>query len=153
MTVQQQQSRELKRLTSSVAQPGLHGLAIGVVDAKLRARHCYDSADDGSSDGEPNSDVVIGWVRVDHADGIGRHERPALHDGPLRKTPVFALAVPQKKKTHCLRAKVNTFSWRCATQPEKSALPIEQSTPGFANSRVRALPHVHPRGLGSRPSF
>ena len=32
------------------------------------------------------------------------------------------------------------------------ALPIEQSTPGFANSRVRALPHVHPRGLGSRPS-
>jgi hypothetical protein len=32
------------------------------------------------------------------------------------------------------------------------APPIEQSTPGFANSRVRALPHVHPRGLGSRPS-
>ena len=24
------------------------------------------------------------------------------------------------------------------------ALPIEQSTPGFANSRIRALPHVHP---------
>ena len=35
----------------------------------------------------------------------------------------------------------------------KPAPPIEQSTPGFANnSRVRALPHVHPRGLGSRPS-
>ena len=34
----------------------------------------------------------------------------------------------------------------------KAALPIEQSTPGFANSRVRAPPHVHPRGLGSRPS-
>ena len=38
------------------------------------------------------------------------------------------------------------FSWRF------HAPPIEQSTPGFANSRVRALPHVHPRGLGSRPS-
>ena len=41
-------------------------------------------------------------------------------------------------------------------QPEKRpfciALPIEKSTPGFANSRVRAPPHVHPRGLGSRPS-
>ena len=35
---------------------------------------------------------------------------------------------------------------------EDTAPPIEQSTPGFANSRVRALPHVHPRGLGSRPS-
>ena len=34
----------------------------------------------------------------------------------------------------------------------KYALPIEQSIPGFANSRVRAPPHVHPRGLGSRPS-
>ena len=34
----------------------------------------------------------------------------------------------------------------------RNALPIEQSTPGFANSRVCALPHVHPRGLGSRPS-
>ena len=33
-----------------------------------------------------------------------------------------------------------------------NAPPIEQSTPGFANSRVRALPCVHPRGLGSRPS-
>ena len=33
-----------------------------------------------------------------------------------------------------------------------TALAIEQSTPGFANSRVRALPYVHPRGLGSRPS-
>ena len=32
------------------------------------------------------------------------------------------------------------------------ALPIEKSTPGFANLRVRAPPHVHPRGLGSRPS-
>ena len=37
-------------------------------------------------------------------------------------------------------------------RPPAPALPIEQSTPGFANSRVRALPHVHPRGLGSRPS-
>ena len=33
-----------------------------------------------------------------------------------------------------------------------SSLPIEQSTPGFSNSRIRALPHVHLRSPGSRPS-
>ena len=33
-----------------------------------------------------------------------------------------------------------------------AALPIEQSTPGFSNSRIRALPHVHLRSPGSRPS-
>ena len=32
------------------------------------------------------------------------------------------------------------------------ALPREQSTPGFSNSRIRALPHVHLRSPGSRPS-
>ena len=32
------------------------------------------------------------------------------------------------------------------------ALPIEQSTPGFTNSRIRALPHVHLHSPGSRPS-
>ena len=31
------------------------------------------------------------------------------------------------------------------------ALAIELSTPGFANSRIRAPPHVHPRSPGSRP--
>ena len=44
-----------------------------------------------------------------------------------------------------------TAKWPPPLGP-KHAPPIEQSTPGFANSRVRALPHVHPRGLGSRPS-
>ena len=33
-----------------------------------------------------------------------------------------------------------------------AALAMELSTPGFANSRIRALPHVHPRSPGSRPS-
>ena len=47
----------------------------------------------------------------------------------------------------CVGAKGIHFN--CNPPP---ALPIEQSTPGFANSRVRAPPHVHPRGLGSRPS-
>ena len=33
------------------------------------------------------------------------------------------------------------------------ALAIELSSTGFVNSRIRALPHVHPRSPGSRPSF
>ena len=35
------------------------------------------------------------------------------------------------------------------TPPLVGALPIEHSTPGFANSRIRALPHAHPRSVGS----
>ena len=50
---------------------------------------------------------------------------------------------------------IRQLNWGHLQKPQTSklpALPIEQSTPGFANSRVRAPPHVHPRGLGSRPS-
>ena len=39
-----------------------------------------------------------------------------------------------------------------SSEPTGPALPIEQSTPGFSNSRIRALPHVHLRSPGSRPS-
>ena len=35
---------------------------------------------------------------------------------------------------------------------EKSLVPPD-ATPGFANSRIRAPPHVHPRSPGSLPSF
>ena len=36
--------------------------------------------------------------------------------------------------------------------PPRSALPKGQSAPGFSNLRVRALPRVDLRSLGSRPS-
>ena len=39
-------------------------------------------------------------------------------------------------------------AWRSEESRPSGAPPIEQSTPGFANSRVRAPPRVHPRGLG-----
>ena len=42
-------------------------------------------------------------------------------------------------------------AWRSEESRPSGAPPIEHSTPGFANSRVRAPPHVYPRGLGSRP--
>ena len=41
----------------------------------------------------------------------------------------------------------------CSCEPPPCyALPKEQSTPGFSNSRICALPHVHLRSPGSRPS-
>ena len=52
----------------------------------------------------------------------------------------------------CYKKKTKKKKKKTAPGIKKNALPIEQSTPGFANSRVRAPPYVHPRGLGSRRS-
>ena len=75
---------------------------------------------------------------------LGRRSRAALVSGRKsdRHSPLFLVVFVELTE--------DDDDDELNTNPP--APPIEQSTPGFANSRVRALPHVHPRGLGSRPS-
>ena len=78
------------------------------------------------------------WLRRQHRSGA--HCR-GWHSCfmPAANAPMPAPPAPERLRSPAGRS-------------EPHALPIEQSTPGFANSRVRALPHVHLRSLGSRPS-
>ena len=55
---------------------------------------------------------------------------------------------PSRCATHAARS-----PWPPSVSRWDDALTIELSSTGFANSRIRARPHVHPRSPGSRPSL
>ena len=134
-------------------QAGAYG-GLNVRHGRTYTRPCCEGPFVGDDDGESTkprlraSVPVVARPRLPKA-RRGREYRSVNHQNHLG-AGVWKIPHP------CSAAGVRVCMMRvCRGQPPteaRGALPIEQSTPGFANSRVRAPPHVHPRGLGSRPS-
>ena len=57
----------------------------------------------------------------------------------------------EARQPTCNTKRMNEISRKPAHTVTEFSLVIEQSTPGFSNSRIRVPPHVHQRSPGSRP--
>ena len=61
--------------------------------------------------------------------------------------------VQNRNRGQCRVVSDHLLGCCCSTNSDRLALAIELSSTGFANSRIRAPLHVHPRSPGSRPSL